>query len=174
MAHLNWHLTQSEPGSALHHMSVLRAPSSALSPFGLIDETKIKMEMWCIVPDGPRPEELIAGAMAQATVKALRNGEPIVLAVFSQQMWGVEPPDDLSRRLVAEGKPLAEHPRVMEVTVLYAAAVDGRRWRGRRYLTGPRAGETQDATLLVGTPVRGESHGIAPERLMRAMVGMCS
>lgn len=178
MHHLDWHLSQSEPGSMLHHLSALRAPADAVSPFGGVDPAQLGTYMYVVVPDGDTPaEDMIARVVMAATVEAHRDGHVIHFAALSQEMWWVSADEDnedsrLGRRLLAEGRPLSEHPNSAEVTVIYAACRDGRRWRGRRWLTGPQAGQTQEAELLVGSPRRGESHGVSSERLVRGMVGL--
>ncbi len=61
---------------------------------------------------------------------------------------------------------------MVEATILYGACRDGRRWKGVRFLTGPKAGTTKDVELLVGQPSPDEAFGAA--NLLRKLVGMTS
>lgn len=178
MDHLNWHLTQSEPGAMLHHLSVLKVPGDAVTALGLMDEKRIQTDMYAIVPDTSQIEDLFNKITTRIYFEAVKAGELLVLAVLSMEMWGIpaDAPDrELARRLLAENKPLGGpdgHPSAVEATMLYAAARDGRRWRGKRYLTGVKAGQTENLDLLVGAPRQGESHGVPVEAMVRALVGL--
>lgn len=172
MKHLDYQLNQSDPGDMLHHLSVLAAPADAVTPFGSIDPDKIHTSIWAIAPVGSgTAESLISGAVLRAMGEAKTEGHIIAFAALSQEMWTVPDPDDHARQLLADGRPLGEHPRAVEVTVIYGATRDGRRWRGRRYLTGDKAGTTEDVELLVGHPHRYEGQAIAAAQLIRRMVG---
>lgn len=175
MKHLDFHLSQSDPGDMLHHLSILRAASDAVGPLGTLDDEKVNTHFWAIAAQGPgTAEDLIATAIKGALYEAIREHEMIVLAVLSQEMWVVPEKDADYERIMAENSSLGNHPKAFEVTAMYAACADGRRWRGRRYLTGGKAGTTEDVELIVGQPQRGESRAISAEGLIRRMVGMSS
>lgn len=176
---LNWHLTQADPGQILHHMTVMRADPDALGPLGLIDPAKIGTHVYAIAPAGDVGEQLIAGAARKAITDARDSGHRILFVALSEEVWGIPNTADAAakahaRELFAAGKTLAQHPDVEEATLVYGACSDGRRWRGRRYVTGTAAGETPTIDLLVGAPRRGESQGVAAEALLRRMVGLTS
>lgn len=162
---LDWHLNQSDPGDSLHHLAV------ALHV--VVDDADVQTHMYAIASDGPDPDQMIAGAILAAVDKARDAGKVIAFVTLSQEMWtvGRQDWDEQAKLLHAERK-LEEHPKAVEATIIYGACADGRRWRGRRYLTGPRAGETADVEMLVGAPMPGESKGIRTERLLRWMVGL--
>lgn len=175
MKHLDFHLTQSDPGDTLHHLSLLRAPADAIGPLGTLDEDQLQTHIWAIDASGPNTsvDAMIAQSTLGALADATREGDIVHFAVLSQETWVVKSIDlDQARQERAKYATLAEHPDSMEVTMIYAAARDGRRWRGRRYLTGPQAGQTENVDLLVGPPRRGESQGIAAEQFVRLMVGL--
>lgn len=73
-----------------------------------------------------------------------------MFAALAFEMWMVAPMDELARRLHREHR-MNEHPDVMELTGVYGACRDGRRWRGRHWLTGPKAGTTDHVDLLSGS-----------------------
>ena len=173
MTALNWLLTASEPGDALHHLHAVAAPEDGIGPLGVADENKLRPSVYVIAADRDAEpvERFLRKTFIAAGIEHTRKGEVILFAALSQEGGVVDPVDGLSRRLLTTGR-LQEHPDVAEVTMVYAAARDGRRWRGRRWLTGPKAGVTEDVRLLVGRPVRFEGSGITGADLIRRLVGM--
>lgn len=172
MEHLTWHLNQSEPGAELHHLSVLTT-SADPGPLGVAGD----VESWMFVIAASGGPEAAMKAVAQtvvgATAEVRAKGLKTVFAVVSQEVWLVDAEnfDDLSRRLMAEGK-LNTHPKAVEATFVYGACADGRRWRGFRYLTGPRAGQTRDVRLLVGAVSDSEAGPVVAAPMVRRMVGL--
>jgi hypothetical protein len=175
MQQLDMLLSTSEPGNSPNHLHVLSVPQSAFGPLGLPDEAQLKFDVYAIAAAGGEdtPEQFTGKVIMAAAIKCSQQGEVVVLAGMSQEMWHVESAswDEEAVRLQAEGR-LDEHPDVVELTIVYGVCCDGRRWRGRRWLTGPKAGQTEDVELLVGQPRRGESRGIAVEALLRRLAGM--
>lgn len=176
--HLDWALHQADPGDDLHHLFLFTAPPDALTAFGTVDEDKVKGMMFVIAAmtgsgeTSMSPEQLI-----QATIKRLRDqfrksSEQVIFAVLSQELWRLDRAGDdpLADELLAQGR-LQEHPDVTEATMIYAVCRDGRRWRGQRFLTGPRAGE-ELIDPLIGRITRGESGPLAGERDLLALVGL--
>lgn len=148
---LNWLLGQAKPGDALHHLLVVSAGGPG--PLGLPDPGKLETRGYSIAPVRAGGDQYVAKVIASAGVEHAAARRTVLFAALSRETWWVqskaeETREDL-RRLAAAGK-LAEHPGACEVTRIYGACRDGRRWRGRRILTGPRAGVTEDVTLLVG------------------------
>lgn len=175
MDHLEWLLTSSQPGSMLHHLVVARVPAAGLpaGPLGLADGSRVATSVTAVLPDGPVVQELIASAVLSAGREARAAGERVEFAALSEEAWVLaDDADGAGRRLLEAGRPLGEHPRAEEVTVVYGACRDGRRWRGRRFVSGPRAGERHDVDLLVGRVRAGESRGVAAEALIRSLVGL--
>lgn len=173
MKHLDFLLTSSEPGSDIHHLHVLAGP---LNAFGLPDTDKLEFSVYAIAPTGSvDPEQFLAQTLVAAGVNEVQKGRAIAFAGLSKEAWAVlhDGNDGLYDKLKAQGK-LEEHPNACEITMLYAACRDGRRWRGRRWLTGPQAGKSEDVTVLVGEPTPGEDGGIRAGRLVRALVGIRS
>jgi hypothetical protein len=172
MKHLHWQLGQSDPGDTMHHLVVLQAPAGATGPLGTTDETQVEVFLYGIlaVPDEDiTPEQLIAATIRNAGETARSAGTVVEFAALSQEAWTVRAPTAELRAW--EGR-LNEHPDMVEMTIVYGACRDGRRWRGRRHLTGPHAGVTEEAQLLIGPVHPGESHGVSAERLIRQLVGM--
>jgi hypothetical protein len=116
-------------------------------------------------------EGFVGQVVAMAGLQHRERREVIMFAAINQEMWTVDVVDDLAKQLVQEGR-LSEHPDVVEMTMVYGACRDGRRWRGQRWLTGARAGQTANVDLLVGRPDARESPGIRSAPLVRALVGL--
>lgn len=174
MKHLDFHLTQADPGDLLHHLTVLRAKNCEVGPFGGFDASKLHTMMYAIAPVGDVAEDLVLGTVVRALADARKEDTTIVFASLGMQMWGLLDGADkeLADRLLSSGEPLGKHPDSMEYTVIYGVCADGRRWRGRRHVTGPRAGQTEDVEMLVGRPTPGESHGVLAERALLKLVGI--
>lgn len=114
----------------------------------------------------------------QAIISAVaKQQQQPVLAVLTMEVFDVclppgtdEVAKNQARVLHARGR-LGEHQAATEVTMLYAAAADGRRWTGTHHLTGPRAGEQDGPTSqLRGTRSREDDGPMA--RMIRAAVGL--
>ncbi len=177
MRQLEIAMTASEAGDAFHHLHVVSAPPEAVGLFGEVPTDKLQATVYAIDPgQGVREDlQLMAMAVSAAAREALSNNLAPLLVSMALEVWIVLPPDrdELSVKLQAAGR-LQEHPKCVEMTAVYGVCRDGRRWRGRRILSGPRANETQNVEMLVGEPVMGESGGIPIERLMRKLVGLHS
>jgi hypothetical protein len=172
MAHLDTLLTSSEPGASMHHLHVVAAPTGAVGPLGVPDEKQLAVKVYAIAPDGDvEVERFIAKVIMAAAVEASEEGAVPLFAGMSQEVWTVHPMDELGRRLAGQGR-LHEHPDAAELTIVYGASRDGRRWRGRRWLTGPRAGTTENVDLLVGRPHPHEGYGVVGAALVRRLVGI--
>jgi hypothetical protein len=179
MGHLDMLLTGSEAGATLHHMHVIAAPRGQVGPFGVPDESQLHTTVYAIDVAAPdkdgkfNVEEFIAKVVMAAAVDANKAGRLVVFAALSQEVWIVERDhnDAHAQQLMQEGH-LDEHPAAVEVTVVYGACRDGRRWRGQRWLTGPKAGSTEHVDLLVGAPRPGEAFGMdRTASLLRRLVG---
>lgn len=172
MRHLNNMLTSSEPGATVHHLYVVSAPADAVGPLGTVDETRTHTSVYAIVPSGDvDPEMFAAQVVVMAGVEEAKRDAKVIFAGISQEMLTVTEADDLAKRLHRERR-LSEHPNVVEATVLYAACRDGRRWRGIHWLTGEKAGTTDNVDLMVGAPTSAEGSGVRAAALVRRLVGM--
>lgn len=175
MRHLDNLLSSSEPGAEIHHLHVVEAPLGAVGPLGLFDEEKTRVCVYAILPTGDvDPEEFAMQVVVSAAVEADKRNNVVVFAGLSQEMVGLknEDVDDLARRIRAENRSLIEHPKAFEATVLYAACRDGRRWTGRRFLTGDLAGTTEGVETLVGAPDRNEGAIVRAAPALRRLVGI--
>lgn len=168
MSALDYLLTQGEPGQNTHHMFVVAYAGSG--PLGL---PAFKSTGCTIVSDSPAVDKVTAQSIAALAVEHRGRGETIVFAGLALEQWTVNSGDKaLAQRLAARGR-LQDHPDAVEVTVVYGACRDGRRWRGQRWLTGPKAGRSEDVELLVGEPTAAEDGGpIRATPLLRALVGI--
>lgn len=172
MQHLDSLLTGSDPGDQMHYLHVIAAPVGAVGPLGLPDESQLKSTVYAIAVDqSVSVQEFVGKVIMAAAVEAAQANTVVQFAALSQEMWTVSPMDELAQRLARQGR-MHTHPRAAEVTLVYAAARDGRRWRGRRWLTGPKAGTTENIDLLVGPPQPQESFGITAAPLLRRLVGI--
>lgn len=163
----------SEPGDIMHRLTVVAAP--AFGPLGLPVEEKLKTSMYAIAPIDGGAVDLVVKSIARAFTDHHERSETILFAALGQETWTVARRDTareaaVARRLHREGR-LSEHPDAQEVTFVYAVCRDGRRWRARRAVTGPGAGEPCDVELLVGRPDKKEAFGAPWGRPLRALVG---
>lgn len=160
MKHLNLLLENSDPGDMIHHLHVVAAP---LDDSGVPDLNRLATTVYAIMMSGPEDETMIEKVMVHAAVSHSQSNQAIVFAALSQEAWVAEAADPETIhelvRLSSEGR-LAEHPDTHEATLVYAACRDGRRWRGRRWLTGPKAGKTEDVALIVGRVEQDEGAGV--------------
>lgn len=171
-------LKSSDPGDSLHHLHVVTSDGKP-GPLGPPAESQLETTVYAIMPVGADvdPETFTANVVVRAAMENIEKGRMPVFAALSQEMVTVEAPaghqgpDPVAEEILARGGSLAEHPAAMEVTVLYAACRDGRRWKGRRYLTGARAGEIEEAELLVGR-VRPRESVLSVAPLIRKLVGL--
>lgn len=169
---INMLMTSSEGGDTLHHLHVVTAPRDAIGPLGIPDEKQLSVAVYVIAPDETvDAQRFIMDVVLSAAANAFRRGDVILFAALSQEAWTVDPMDDLAEKLLHDGR-LQDHPNVAKMTVVYAACRDGRRWRGRHYITGPKAGTVEDVDLLVGAPLRGEAFGMPSGGLVRGLVGL--
>lgn len=172
--HLNMLLHDSEPGAEMQYLHVVSTPNGAASgPFGIPEESKLEVVIAAIVPDVPTPQEVpnwIRKACVGIYAKHVNEGKTIMFAAVGQEVWTAAN-DELCRKLQAGGS-LSEHPEAAEVTIVYGACRDGRRWRGYRYLTGPNASQTAEIQMLIGPSQPTETLGIIAAPIIHRMVGI--
>lgn len=170
--HLDGLLTGSKPGAIMNHLCVVAAPRGAVGPLGLPEETQLKTTVYAIAPDQTVDvREFIGKVIKGVAVEADQAGTAVLFAGLGQEVWGVYAMDDrVPPHLAQEGR-LHEHPNAAEATLVYAAAADGRRWRGMRWLTGPEAGTGEHIDQLAGRPQPEEGRGVAGAALLRRLVG---
>lgn len=174
MKQLDMLLTGSEPGASLHHLHTLVCPAAAVGPLGGYDPASVQFDVHAFAPAGDRGFDT-AGWLARAIAATGRHyagrGKAVLFAGLAQEVWSVRPMDELARRLNREGR-LEEHPGAVESTLVYAACHDGRRWRGRRYLSGPQAGTADGVATLVGRLDAYEAYGMPAAPHLRRLVGL--
>lgn len=167
---------RSEPGDRLHHLLLATAEPDGHTALGLPDPARHRVTFYAIAPDGgdEDAELFVAKTITAAVVHAREAGATAYFAGLAMEVHAVvddgnEVTENLARRLHADRK-LAEHPSVCEMTWLYAACRDGRRWTGQHYLAGPKAGTICGPTLRTGalTPQEAGTH----QWLIRLAVGM--
>lgn len=169
--HLNHLATASEADSKMHHLHVLAAPAAALGPLGLPNPAQVEIAVYAIAADDTVDVDMfVARTVAAAGRDHVERGMLVLFAALAQQAWAVLPMDELAHKLRAQGR-LFEHPRVADMTVVYAACRDGRRWESKHWLSGPRAGTADEVNLLVGAPPPGEG-GLRSAKMVRAIVGL--
>lgn len=150
--YLNGLLTGSSPGASIHHLLLA---VEGRSPLGL-PSGDVEVFMYAIAPVGPAgfdAEGYVAQQVARAVEEHRGQRRVVAFAGLAMETFALTVSDEAglreARRLQSQGR-LQEHPDAAEATVLYAAVRDGRRWLGRRLLTGRRAGEVLGPTLRVG------------------------
>jgi hypothetical protein len=112
--------------------------------------------------------QFMTGAFMGIRADYRRSRKKIMFAGLALEVWCAESRD---RSVMAHSGPVSEHPDAAEVTMVYAACRDGRRWIARRYLTGPRAGETVGPEILIGSLNPNEGWGM-PTQLVWSLVGL--
>lgn len=157
------------------------APPNGFGPLGLPDESKLDVSVYGLAPtfrdDGTNHTHDVQAftarviAAAAAEHRAKRNTPLFVGLAQEMFMLHADYMDERARALQDKGH-LHEHPDAVEATFIYAAASDGRRWRGRHFLTGARAEEPPVLDLIVGRPRRNEGNGIGVAPHLRRLVGI--
>jgi hypothetical protein len=171
---LGFLLDQVDADTKTHQMHVVAAKAGGVGPLGLPVEGKLETSAYMIAVDETGTVETwITRAITVARLQHARRGDTIQFAALSQSMWMVatEHFDALARKLMHEGR-LYEHPHVADVALVYGVARDGRRWRSRRWLTGERAGTTDQVELLVGRPDDREWYGMPVVPHLLRLVGV--
>lgn len=163
-AQLRFLLEHSEPGATIHHLVIVAVD----------DQGEPHVTLYAIAPtEEVNPEQFIIQTIALAVVKTMKDKVIYfaALAIEGHAVFfdGDETDNNLAQNLLA-GHRLEEHPRSFEVTHLYAAALDGRRWTGHRHLTGPTAGQT-DGPKVHTDKLAVEEVSLFP-RLIRKAVGL--
>jgi hypothetical protein len=162
MQHLDLLLTSSQPGDEHHHLHLVAAPADAVGPLGLVDESKLVVSVYVMVPppDAGDAQDFLYRAIKEAGRTQDVAGAEVLFAAMSQESWSVLSPtrDD--------------HPDAAELTTVYAACRDGRRWRSARWLTGPRAGTGPPPQLLTGRASPHEARHVLGAHLVRELVGL--
>lgn len=168
-------LGNSEPGQALHHLMFATAAAADLTPLGIPQTDKLKVHIYAIAPTADVDAGRFITQTIQTAIVEARQRQTLPyfagLAIEAHTVAddGTEVTENLARRLGAD-RQLQDHPAAVEVTLLYAACRDGRRWIGEHILTGAEAGTIVGPELRVGAPGPQES-GIH-KRLVRAAVGL--
>jgi hypothetical protein len=169
-------LGQSSPGDVLHHLLVAVADPADQNAFGMPDPDKLQLKMYAIAPTGGvDTDNFIAKQIIGATIEATNDRQLIHFAALGVEYHrvvmsdggGDEVFENQVRRMQADRK-LHEHPKAVEMTQLYAACRDGRRWTGRHYLTGDMAGTIIGPDLRVGA-LAPDERGLHP-KVIRAAV----
>ncbi len=158
LSHLNILLGTSQPGATMHHLHVTSQAPPTVGPLGRVPGATASA-VYAIDHAGPGDVPgFIEQVIRTARLDAARQGRRAVFAALGYEAWSLLPDtavDDRVRELAAAQR-LQDHPAAFELTMVYAAHTDGRRWTGQRWLTGPLAGTTEDAVMLIGPVSVGE------------------
>lgn len=173
-AYLGTVFGRSEPGEAMHRLLVATAPPGSSTMFGLPDLSAAFIMIAPVGGSAVEADQFVNQSVMAAIVDARRKGTVIHFAGLAMEMHGVaydgnEVTENRARVLLADGR-LEEHAAAVEVTKLYAAARDGRRWTGVHTLTGARAGHITGPTVRTGS-IDLDEEGM-PWQLIRAAVGI--
>lgn len=179
MSTLDLLLTGSEPGQEIQHLHTIAAPSGAVGPLGLADEGKLKVCVYAIVPDDTPAKTMafIRQSIVAAAIQHREKNQDVLFAGLSHEFFCVEGGlGEVGRRAEVErlqrAGELHTHPDAVEMTSVYAACKDGRRWQGVRYLTGPKAGQTAGVDMFVGRVCAGEGFNLSTSPLVRRLAGL--
>ena len=169
-------LNNSSAGDSMHQLLISSATPGGYNAFGLPDQDKLKATMYGIIPTAEvEPEGFVAQTVRTAIAEQREAGLTPIFAALTIEAYSIvtrptdEVAENLARRLVADDK-LDEHPDAVEVTMLYAACRDGRRWAAQHILTGPRVGETIGPTNRIGPLEHAERRPV--RWLVRSVVGL--
>lgn len=164
-------LGHSEPGQSTHHLLVAVQSPAGSSPLGV---TGLEVHLYALVPAGDTVGRLVAQAIMKAVTDSRLQHTPIHFLGLALEVFAVyDDGDEVTANrahLLAGEKRLQEHPKAVEVTQMYAACRDGRRWFGKQALTGPNAGQKTGPLLMAGDADIQE--GGIHQRLIRAAVGL--
>lgn len=166
-------LSQADPGDSTHTLVLAHAKPGALG----VAELESTYAVLAYVPTEQFPtiERFITVAISKLAHEARADG-PIYLAVLAVEGVRVnltnagEEVENRARRMQGDGQ-LMDHELAEEVTFLYAACADGRRWHGKRWYRGARAGK-KDGPLMLQPWQRDRSDRWSSARLLRAVVGL--
>lgn len=167
---------RSSPGDVLSHLYAAAADPGDVGPLGLVDPAKLYGTIYAIAPDAgvESVDAFVLKVIAAAAAENAACGRVVHFAALALEAHTAYVPESdevahkLARRLHADGK-LPEHPNAVEVTMLYAACRDGRRWIGRHVLTGPTAGTITGPDLRVG-PLADDERASPFQRAVRMLV----
>jgi hypothetical protein len=159
----------SKPGDSIHNLIVVAADRSG----------KFHTSVYAIVhtPDTTLGW-LLSSTFNMAANSTAKDGHTTVFAMLSLEINTTKFPQGIDEASVAERERqlqmraqhrLDEHEHSREVTMMYSAAADGRRWTGWYEITGPNAGSKTGPTELTG-PVTKQEIGLQ-HRLVRRLVG---
>lgn len=170
-------LNNSGPGDTMHQLLIASVePGGSRNAFGLPDPTKLAVSVHGILPtEDVDPEGFIAQTIRAAIAKQAKDKLRPIFAGLSIESYAVidRPADEVSenraRRMIADGQ-LEQHSEAVEVTMMYAACRDGRRWAAQHIHTGPRAGDVVGPTTRVGPIEYAERRPV--RWLVRSAVGL--
>jgi hypothetical protein len=162
----------SEPGAEIHSLVLVRKGLTALG----VPELVTSMDAIAPAYDNALDAERFIDASIRSAAADPTQPQPL-LAVFvmeavsiSEDVLADEVQENNARLLLAAGR-LRQHSQAVELSRLYAAAADGRRWTGQHWLTGPQAGEIEGPTQW-DRGTRGPLDGWIFGRVVRAAVGL--
>ena len=166
---------RSQPGDEIHNLLVATAAAADLNALGLPPRDKLHVTFYAIAPVATDGDQYVAQAIRDVIAEAKHKAVLPYFAGLAMEVHSVEDDGDevtqnLARRLGADRR-LPEHPRVVEVTWLYAACRDGRRWTGVHILTGRHAGKIVGPRLRTG-PIVAAQESSVHQRLVREAVGL--
>lgn len=169
--HLNFLLNNSDPGDTLGGLHIVVAPIGA---DGQPDVDKRETHVYVLACDENaevKPSQLAVLTIANAALQYQEQKKLPLFACIKTEAWGVEPFDELAQQMRDTGRPYSEHPNAGEITVIYAATRDGRRWDGRRWISGPQAGTTDGPNQFTRPIAADEGLGIMAPAI-RKLVGL--
>lgn len=163
---------RSDPGQEFHQLLVAHADPAGRTALGM---PTMQSSIFAIAPtQDVDAAAFVSQCIRRATTTIRESGHVIHFAGLAMEVWtvaddGTKATENRVRRLLADRK-LQEHPAAVEVTQLYAACRDGRRWVGTHLLTGPRAGAVLGPQVRTGPFTPGESG--PHQRLIQLAVGL--
>lgn len=169
--HLNFLLTSSDPGDTIGGLHIVVAP---IGKDGNPDVDKRETHIFALACDENaefKPSQFAVLTIAGAALRYQDEKKMPLFAGIKTEAWAVEPFDELAEQMRLTGRPYSEHPNAGEITVVYAAARDGRRWDGTRWLTGPHAGVTEGPNQFTD-PIKPEEGVGIIARAIRKLVGL--
>jgi hypothetical protein len=161
---------QSVPGANLHSLLLAREDTNGLGLPAPVTEVIALAPAY----DNALPVDGFVADAIRRCAHQPGKPAPLLAALVMENVMVPKDVDDAAKALAAQlsrqGR-LQEHPAALEITMLYAATADGRRFSGCQWLTGPRATQMEGPTVWArGT--RGPQDRWPHAHLIRAAVGL--
>lgn len=142
----------SDPGDSLHQLVILVGNT----------DRKPEVHVYALAPtDDVDVRDFVTNTARRIILEMRQKNQVALFAMLvleiNTRIVDPENTEEINRcREMVRNRILDQHPEAREVSLMYAAASDGRRWTGWHELTGPKAGYKDGPTLLEGPLTQNE------------------